>query len=175
MSCQQLEQEIPNLKGTGYDKYPISPQTRGQRGYNCIAFAAGDDAHRWWPHPNRFSFFWPPHLPRQLPGTETVDNFVLAFEWRGYRECKRGDFKKGIEKVAIFTKNERPTHAARQLESGVWTSKCGNLEDIQHKSLIQVEGDLYGKVHTFMHRRRDGKPFWKHRILAVLQRFKKAF
>src|SRR5437899_11837645 len=127
MPCQQLEKDIPNLKGTGYDKHPISPQTRGRKGYNCIAFAAGDDTRRWWPHPDKISFYWPPHLLREFPGTETLGNFIHAFKWKGYTRCKNGYLKKGIEKVAIFMNNNRPTHAARQLESGLWMSKFGNL------------------------------------------------
>jgi hypothetical protein len=170
MPCPQLELGIPNLRGTGYDKYPISPQTLFPKGYNCIAFAAGDDTRRWWPHPNRFSFYWPPHLPRQLPGTETLENFILAFEWKRYKKCKNGDLKQGVEKIAIYMKGNLPVHAARQLESGTWTSKCGSLEDVQHESLYHVSGDMYGEPHTFMHRRRDGKPFWKDQMRAILKR-----
>ena len=166
MPCLELEHEIQSLIGTGYDQYPISPKTPPlPKGYNCIAFAAGHtdsppgDMNRpWWPHPNKF-YFWPPHLPREYPGLETVENFVRAFEWIGYRRCKDGKLRTGIEKVVIFLKNNRPTHAARQLESGLWTSKCGRLEDIQHETLTVMECSDYGKAAVFLHRRRDGKPF----------------
>ena len=38
-----------------------------------------------------------------------------------------------------------PTHAARQLGSGMWTSKISALEDIQPK-LQGLTGERYGKV-----------------------------
>jgi hypothetical protein len=172
MRCWQLESELENLRGSGYDKRPVSPQTPLRFGYNCIAYAAGDTNVRWWPHLNKFQFYWPPHLPRQPLNQETLENFIHAFEWKGYKKCRNGKFKKGIEKVAIFINpsTKTPTHAARQLASGVWTSKCGNLEDIQHETLAAVEGNTYGKVVCFLNRRIDGKPFWKDRICAWFKR-----
>ncbi len=44
-----------------------------------------------------------------------------------------------------------PTHAARQLASGRWTSKLGKAEDIEH-DLHDLEGDLYGIVVLLMKR-----------------------
>src|SRR5580692_7042190 len=109
MPCQQLERELENLSGTGYDNYPISPQTPAlPRGYNCIAFAAGETHRPWWPHLFNRLYFWPPDLSREYPGRETVENFIQAFEWKGYKKCKNGIHRNGIEKVAIFLKNNRP-------------------------------------------------------------------
>lgn len=172
MRCLHLERVFPNLLGSGYDQYPISPETPHLRGYNCIAWAAGEDHRRWWPHlRNPFLFYWPPHLPREPENQETLENFLRAFEWKGYRRgCKNGKLKKGIEKVAIFTIAGIPKHAARQLESGRWTSKCGNAEDIQHETLFALEGHAYGTALVFLHRRRDGKPFLMDRIRAWLKR-----
>ena len=70
----------------------------------------------------------------------------------------------------VFSLNNRPTHAARQLESGLWTSKCGKLQDIQHETLQAIEGGLYGHPAVFLQRRRDGKPFLKEWILGWLKR-----
>jgi hypothetical protein len=140
MRCYLLESELENLKGTGYDKNPVSRKTPPYPlGYNCIAFAAGIDCgtgqgeyRPWWPHPTKFLFYWPPHLPREPVGAETLQNFIRAFEWKGYKLCENGVHEAGVEKVVIFLKNNIPTHSARQLESGIWTSKCGRLQDIQH-------------------------------------------
>lgn len=168
--CPQLEAALENLQGTGCDKYPISPQTPPlPLGYNCIAYAAGHTDGPWWPNLNKL-YFWPDHLPRQSPGTETRENFIKAFEWKSYRLCKDGNHRRGIEKVAIFLKDNRPTHAARQLESGRWTSKCGSLEDIEHARLADVEGSVYGKAAIFLHRRIDGKPFLKDRMKTWAKR-----
>jgi hypothetical protein len=171
MRCFQLESELENLKGTGYDNHPISPQTAPlPKGYNCIAFAAGHTDKAWWPHLTNKVFFWPPHLKREFPGVETQENFIQVFQWKGYTKCNNGQPFKGIEKIVIFLLNGRPTHAARQLESGLWTSKCGRLEDIRHETLAAVEGKMYGKAVIFMHRRRDGKPFFKDRIISLLKK-----
>ena len=172
MRLAHLENAFENLRESGYHKYPISSKTPEFKGYNCIAWAAGDDQKRWWPHKeNPFLFFWPPHLQREKENQETLENFIRAFEWKGYRRgCINGKLEKGIEKIAIYTIAGIPKHAARQLESGRWTSKCGNSEDIQHETLLGVEGKIYGKAVYFMHRRRDGKPFWKERILGFFKR-----
>jgi hypothetical protein len=176
MRCWQLERDLENLRGSGYDNRPVSPQTLGRFGYNCIAYAASDTSQRWWPDPEKYKSYWPPHLPREPHNQETLENFIRAFEWKGYKKCGNGKFKSGIEKVAIFTNpsTNTPTHAARQLESGVWTSKCGYLEDIQHETLTAVEGKTYGRVAVFLHRRRDGKLFFKERIMASLKKIFKA-
>ncbi len=53
--------------------------------YNCIAWAAGENHRRWWPADwDTVTFYWPPHLPRQPLGKETLENFVRAFESLGY-------------------------------------------------------------------------------------------
>ncbi len=40
---------------------------------------------------------------------------------------------------------------ARQVESGLWTSKLGSLEDIEH-SLEALEGSVYGAVAVLLKR-----------------------
>jgi hypothetical protein len=76
--------------------------------------------------------------------------------------CKEGEdgrLEKGIEKVAIFSKDfkngkpREPTHAAIQSprRNGKWRSKMGKDEDIEHELLI-LEGRLYGTVQFFMWR-----------------------
>jgi hypothetical protein len=60
----------------------------------------------------------------------------------------------GWEKVALFAHEDgTPTHAARQLASGRWTSKLGELEDIEHE-LEAVEGAAYGSVVVYLKRLR---------------------
>ncbi len=41
---------------------------------------------------------------------------------------------------------------ARQLPNGDWTSKLGAEEDIVHRELRALEGDLYGTVAQVMAR-----------------------
>lgn len=43
-------------------------------------------------------------------------------------------------------------HAARQLPTGAWTSKIGNLEDIEHAELDALAGPLYGSPAVVLSR-----------------------
>lgn len=125
-----------------------SPQTWD---YNCIAWAAGEVFRRWWPSPDRLSYYWPPNVAR----VETVDAFVRAFQELGYEVCDSSDLQEGYEKVALYaTATGVPKHMARQRETGIWTSKLGRLEDIDHVFLEGVEGNDYGQVARVLKRRR---------------------
>jgi hypothetical protein len=113
--------------------------------YNCIAWAAEDNQSWWWPDPN-FQYYWPPNIPR----VATLDAFVEAFESLQYTKCADGSYEKGRTKIAIFIDNTgSPTHAARQLPNGRWTSKCGSNKDIEHE-LYALEGKLYGTAAFYM-------------------------
>ncbi len=117
------------------------------RDYNCIAWAAGDTTHWWWPDPDNDAIFWPAGVAL----VETLDAFVAAFATLGYAPCSGDELENGFEKVALFAKQGLPTHAARQLPSGRWTSKLGWREDIEH-DLHAVSGDLYGTVMLLLKR-----------------------
>jgi hypothetical protein len=118
--------------------------------YNCIAYAAGDQRRWWWPDPDGLCY-WPPGVQRSV----RLATFQSAFECLGYRLTTNNEVEPGIEKIALFCKDGKPTHAARQLEDGTWSSKLGNLEDISH-NLSGVEGDCYGRVAAIMARMRGG-------------------
>jgi hypothetical protein len=122
--------------------------------YNCVAWAAEDDTRWWWPGPTHDSY-WPVGAPREA----TVEAFIAAFALLGYDVCERADrgLDPGYEKVAIYAKADEPTHVARQLSTGEWTSKCGGLEDITH-TLEALAGDRYGAPVVVMRRPREGRP-----------------
>jgi hypothetical protein len=116
--------------------------------YNCIAWAAGDAGAWWWPLPEPSEAYWPPSIPR----VETLEAFYGAFATLGYVERTREDLEAGFEKVALFADEQGiPTHASRQLPSGLWTSKLGAAEDIEH-NLRDLEGDIYGTVVAVLKR-----------------------
>ena len=46
--------------------------------------------------------------------------------------CDTSDPEPGLEKVAVFADETGPTHAARQLADGMWTSRLGRSEDTEH-------------------------------------------
>jgi hypothetical protein len=86
-----------------------------------------------------------------------LDSYAEAFGVLGFEVCEDPAFEAGWEKVAIFAVADGvPTHAARQLPDGTWTSKLGKLEDIKHPDLDQVSGTAYGRPVVILRRRRVG-------------------
>jgi hypothetical protein len=118
--------------------------------YNCIAYASGDTKQWWWPV-KRHGNFW----PNDVPAEETLNAFQVLFEKQGYRRCRTHGLQRSYERVAIFTLGGAPTHAARQLEDGHWSSKLGVHEDIMH-ALRGLEHSTYGTVAAVMRRPRHG-------------------
>lgn len=127
-----------------------SPATRR---YNCFAWAAGESGRRWDPDPLGI-YYWPPEAPRAA----TMGAVVTVYESLGFSLCFGGSLEPGIEKVALFgiSRGEAalPTHAAVQLESGLWSSKLGDFEDVSHTAVDAISGPAYGKVVCFMQRPR---------------------
>ncbi len=148
MVGHRLEQAFPRLVGSGYQV--TSPQADR---YNCIAWAAGDPSNWWWPdeagQPD--SSYWPPNVPRAM----TLDAFSQAFASLGYAICDDEQPEEGFEKVAVFALAGVPTHAARQLPNGRWTSKLGPMEDLEH-ALHDLTGMVYGSVALIMKRPLSG-------------------
>ena len=137
----QLRSLFPDLT----DFSVTSPQ---EKRYNCIAWAAGG-VNRWW-WPSSVSF-WPAGVPQE----ESVSAFIQAFRTLKYEPCNSGSLENGFEKVAIYALSLTVTHMARQLSSGRWTSKIGELEDIEHASPAELEGPRYGTVVQYMRRTVD--------------------
>ena len=140
----ELEHIFPNLAATGYRvTSPITPD------YNCIAWAAEKTETPWWP-----VALSPYHWPIQVPRVVSVQAFEEGFRTLGCEPCAGGQLEAGVEKVAIYAdQNGEPTHMARQLRSDAWTSKLGDLEDIEHQVVDGVEGDCYGRVVRFLKRK----------------------
>ena len=125
--------------------------------YNCIAWAAGkgaEEAEFWWPDPLDVSCTWPLVVSEELE--LCVEMFVQAFQTLGYEPCDGGNAEQGWEKVVLYVneKNE-PTHMARQLADGSWTSKLGKNVDIHHSTVEAVEGPWYGKATQYLRRRKS--------------------
>src|SRR5262249_53580759 len=138
-----LEEVFPGLARGGY----LVTSARDPD-YNCIAWAVGDTHNWWWPSEDIAREYWPPGVPRERSQTA----FAAAFASLGYTVCESEELESGHEKIALFADAEgRPTHAARQVSSGCWSSKLGKLEDIQHE-LRDLEGELYGTVVLIMKR-----------------------
>src|SRR5690349_15725435 len=105
-SVEDIEADIPNLAGTRY-----SESSEATDEYNCIAFAFGDTHNWWWPIKDRW-VYWPPGFDFN----NYIDTFARLFELHGYAKCNSGVHEHGYEKVAIYSRNGRVGHAARQLQ-----------------------------------------------------------
>lgn len=143
---RHLEELFPGLSEADY-RQTSDKDVR----YNCIAWAA-DDSSRWWqPDLDPFDdYYWPRGVQKRL----TLDAYIEAFATLGYKRCDVETYEDSYQRVALFIDEAGcPTHAARQLPTGRWTSKIGGLEDIEH-DLSALEGEKYGKVAVFLKRPR---------------------
>jgi hypothetical protein len=141
---------FPNVaeRITFFSKSPATPT------YNCIAWAVGYERQPIWPDERR-QLGWPDHL---INREETPAAFQAFFESAGFTVCSDGALEAGREKVAIYVKDGLVTHAARQLPSGMWTSKMGGAVDAEHNSPDTLTGPGYGYVRMYMSRVYNGRP-----------------
>lgn len=149
MNKQELLAAFPGLAADGYRE--TSPPTYD---YNCIAWAACRNDQWWEPDPD-FLLFWPDGIGRQY----TLAAYIAAYQTVGFEVCTSGTFEFSVERIVIFVDATGvPTHAARQLESGKWTSKLGSEVDIEHATPDALTGAFYGQLACFMRRPR---PWWR--------------
>ncbi len=116
--------------------------------HNCVAWEANDSS-RWWDHVP--GYYWPDGLPRD----ESVEAYVGLFRRLGFELCDNPEHEPGFEKIAVYGRAGKFSHVARLLESGIWTSKLGTLEDIEHDDLDSLTEDLddsYGQPLVFLRR-----------------------
>jgi len=137
-----FEELFPNLPG----RYRLT--SRATNSYNSIAWAVGEQNRYWWPD-SFYIYHWPDDVQRE----ETLESFTQVFCSLGYEICNRRSYERGYEKIAIYVDlNGKPTHVARQLRTGKWTSKIDDYEDIEHNSLDGLEGELFGSVGRILKR-----------------------
>lgn len=116
--------------------------------YNCIAWSLCRNEIIRWPFPKKYDIldgieYWPDGLPRN----EYPDTFLEMYRLSGFELCDNINYEPQYVKVVVYTNaDNKVTHAARQLPSGLWTSKLGQMNDIQHSTPYSLEGNIYGKV-----------------------------
>jgi hypothetical protein len=82
----------------------------------------------------------------------TIAAFIQAYATLGFLPCESSALEDGFEKIALYaTPDGEPTHAARQLPTGRWTSKLGRWEDIEHE-LDGLVCEMYGAVRQILKR-----------------------
>jgi hypothetical protein len=145
MPREDIERSFAGLRSGAYTiTSPASPA------YNCAAWAAGETGRCWDPALTEGNF-WPLGVPREL----SLTNLTASFATLGFTVSDTPDLEVGIEKLALYAdEHGLPTHMARQLPSGAWTSKLGVSEDIEHETLAALEGPIYGKIARLLRRRR---------------------
>jgi hypothetical protein len=118
--------------------------------YNCLAWAVGVQWAWFDPVDRCAGYYWPEGIEREW----TIPAIRKVLARFGYKEeSSSPDLEEGYIKVAFFVDSSgEPTHFARQLENGKWTSKLGELIDVEHDALECIEGDdpHYGKVQFFL-------------------------
>jgi hypothetical protein len=135
-----LSQAFPNLTNNYQVTSPATTQ------YNCIAWAASRDDSCWWPS---LDGVWPQGVSREI----TLAAFEAAFATIRYRRCENASLEPNLEKIVIYVDTLGfPTHAARQLPNGRWTSKLGKNVDIEHATPEAVNCPTYGTPALFMAR-----------------------
>lgn len=140
LTRQCLSVNHPNL-ATGHFRATSPPD----KGYNCLAWAGHDTRRKW--HPSAYGgLFWP---VGEQP--DTLDGWMAGYAALGFERCESAEWETGKEKLAIFVADGIPSHVARQLPNGMWTSKMGNMEDIEH-TLAGLADGKYGQVHVIMQR-----------------------
>ena len=142
MTAEEIAEIFPNLKN-----YQITSPADYR--YNCIAWAAGDTENWWQPSDSPY-FFW-----LRDDKSDSLENCIQTFSILGYKEETDSSFEPEFEKVALYSDADGlPSHAARQKEKGLWTSKLGEAEDIEHDAPDALEGEAYGAVKIILKRPR---------------------
>lgn len=138
-----IESLFPNLSPDNYRL--TSPETRV---YNSIAWALEEDDRYWWPDPLG-QYYWPNNVPRE----ETLTAFTEVYLMFGYEICTSRELEQGFEKVALYVGEDgKPSHATRQLSTGMWSSKIEDVEDIEHDTLECLERGILGSVGRILKR-----------------------
>lgn len=129
MDAEKVLRLFPNADLDGfYETSPINPLN------NCYAWAGGDPDNRWYPTKSYYIWFTDSK-------SESLENFIDNYGYIGYKEITQSsEYEQGFEKIAIYVGEDGlPSHAARQKDNGCWTSKLGDIEDVEHKTLECIE------------------------------------
>jgi hypothetical protein len=79
---------------------------------------------------------------------DTTAAFEDWFDFDGWEEVQDPAPAPNTTIVALYLLNGSPTHAARYLGHGLWTSKLGHDIDLAHE-LHELDGPTYGTPARF--------------------------
>jgi hypothetical protein len=116
-----------------------------------MAWAVGENHRRWDFGKNDF---WPKSVPKRLG----IAYLVNAYQTIGFVVCTEADGRHpevGFDKIVLYINNQSEgSHAAKLLQSGMWSSKLGDEEDIDHQTPEGLSGSRYGRPYLYMKRPR---------------------
>jgi hypothetical protein len=178
-ACPKLnpkrEREISeHLQGSDY--CVTSEETED---YNCASHAMNVTKCALWPGYPEF-YKWPVE-----GASDTVESFRELFRLLGFEDCGNDSSpESGWQKIALYSRQGLPTHLARQLANGRWSSKLGDYEDIDHITLEALRGREpetldaltardYGQVHSIFKKacdlENDHKPLFGSHLLEKIR------
>ncbi|MGZ5481192.1 MAG: DUF7689 domain-containing protein [Pyrinomonadaceae bacterium] len=141
----EIEQLFPKLCGT-----PWAIKSRKTRRYNCLAWAAREKHRRW---DFTKGAYWPPGVKR-LSGIAYLVGAYLAEGFSVSNQSACQSYDSTSDSIVLYERNLIGMHAARLLANGMWSSKLGDLEDVQHKTPEDISGTRYGNPIVYMKRKR---------------------
>ncbi len=137
---QTLAAAFPRLAREGYEI--VGEPTRG---YNCVAYAAGDNK-KWWDFTE--TRYWPDYATR----TDRMEGLIEVFTGLGFQRCRGNSHEGGYVKVALYEEHGVWKHAALQTPTGRWRSKLGEGPLIEHLRPESLTGEVYGNPTIHMRR-----------------------
>jgi len=130
-----------------------------KRGYNCVAYALGEV--------NKDIDMLA--LSKRIDLTpfglsndkldHSINGYIkLISGLYSYEVCDNSEVEENFDKIVLFEGLDEDgdisfLHIAKQLDNGIWTSKMGAFEDIEHLTPDAVNG-LYGQPKVFMKRKK---------------------
>lgn len=148
MPLRELREIFHNLTG---DRNTITSEI--DPNYNCTAWATKDKSRWWEPFGLIVPVSFPPYYwPEDIPHNSLPETYIKLFEEQGFELTNNSELEVGFEKLALYIRDDEFQHVARQKQCGMWTSKVGPQEDIQH-TLHDLEANHeagYGESTIFM-------------------------
>lgn len=114
--------------------------------YNCIAWAMGFN-DRWVDTVLSPGHWWPDGVLREDSPQALIDAFVAV----GFEVVDNDHYEENYDKVALFQKEGKWTHAARIESDEVEYSKFGGSFDGVHSHNV-FGGSIYGDEYAFLRR-----------------------
>ena len=150
MPLKDLYGLFPKLKQT---QHAITSDS--DKNYNCVAWVLGKTKEFWTPFGLIIPASFPPYRwHSDVPQDGSLSSYKVLFQKFGFSMAGDSKPERGYEKIALYEQDDKFTHVAKQVDESKWSSKLGDIEDIEHElKSLEKKGPLaYGRVACFMKR-----------------------